>query len=594
MEEADPELEKLGQILADPDAERELKIGRLEEAEFFSKSPERAGFLLRWFLEARSPDAHLYFAANQSLGRLIEEGAKFLEEDLCRIRDAAEGKDGAAKNRASGILKMMRGRLEMEETQRFRKFLSDEAVPREKKAAMMGYSDYIASRRENADVLVEFLTGAMCDDGLFGVGIGTYIEINQGGKGLHITDVQLSHIGRMLRSPDEATRERGERMYKVAALHVPRGLLEHPDIPEGKKVEMLGEKERFTSDMPRSVSVLVDFMLDSDLCSVNERIRQAARNTFQGLVEGGILLTEYHMKRIVGMMVADPSLDILQAEQRENAFWMLRQLVMNGFEIPRNHQGRMMKAAGEVWPRVKDEPRKEEWRLKKLYGLKGIELILAVWLVELKEGRKSGWPFRPEDRALISYDTSHEDRELRDASIRVDALIDEIDDEISAVESAAMRIAAVKRARGPYDDILREYVKSQAPAGEAGKDAVEKVFAEAEREADEELAKAGADARPAESRKGKIEVAKVEPRRVSRPPRADEPDCEMEVTPLALSRQVLERQAAEATKDKPGLPPEIERALRRMESAKVKKDGKPAEEAGMLAGRLWPPTGAKK
>lgn len=577
MGENDPDLERLEGILADPTAELELKVGRLGDAEFFSKSPERMGFLLQWFLDPRNTDAHLHFAASESLGRLIEKGAKFLEEDLCRIRDAAEGGDRVAKQRASGILRIMQGALEKEGTQRLRKLLFSSGVPRERKISALEYADYFASRRENTDVLVEFITGAECDDELFWIGLCTYTEISKEGCGLHITDVQLLYIGGALASPDEGLRARAEKIYEIAARHAPKRVLEHPDIPEAKKLELLAEKERFTSDMPRSVSVLVDFMLDSDLCFGDETIRQAARNTFKSLLEGGLLLTEYHVKRVVGMMVADPSLDVLQAEQRENAFWMFKQLVRNGFEIPRNHQGRIMKAAGEVWPRAKDEPRKEEWRLKKLYGLKAIELILAVWLLEMKEGRKSGWPFRPEDRALISYDTSHEDKELRDAAIRADALIDEIDDEISAAESIVIRDDALRKARGRPEEILREYVKGQTPPEGTATETAESVLAEAEREADEEIA-AG---------KGKsVELARVTPvKRASKPPREEEPECVVEMTPMALQPEKLARQAIEAARDKPGLAPGIERALRKLEEP---PDAKPAPA------RLWPPRGGKK
>ena len=586
MGENDPELERLKSILEDPDAERELKVGRLHDLEFFSKSPERDGFLMRWFLNPRNTDPHVLFATNESLGRRIEGGAKYPEEVLCEVRDASESENPIAKQRALGVIKIMESKLEMESTRRLWKHLFGANVPKEKKKSTLEYSGYFASRRENADVLVEFLTSNVCDEELFKIGLGTYGEMNKEGMGLHITDVQLSYIGGALNSGEEAVRERGEKIYCIAAKYVPRGVLEHPAIPEKKKLEMLAEKERFTSDMPRSVSVLIDFMLDSDLCAVNESIREAARDTFQSLLDGGLLLTEHHLKRVVGMMVADPSLDILQAEQRENAFWMFKQLVRKGFEIPRNHQGRIMKSAGEIWPRVKDEPRKEEWRLKKLYGLKAIELILAVWLVELKEGRKSGWPFRPEDRALISYDTSHEDKELRDAAIRVDALIDEIDDEISASESAIRRSAAILKAKRCPEEIIREYIREQMPPGGPAKETLEGVLADAEREADEEIA-----AMKGNRNGNGVEIAKVEPaRRAPAPPREEEPECVAEMTPIALSREVLERQASEANGDKPGLPPKIEQALKRLDKLRKKV---PEDKAAPA--KLWPPPdGGKK
>lgn len=585
MGERDQELERLKEILAGPKAERELKAGRLEDMEFFLKTPERRGFLLQWFLEPQNTDAYLCFAANESLNRLIGMGATFLEADLRRIKEATQGEEGAAKQRATGILKMMRYRLEKEETQRLRRLLFGEDVPWEKKISALEYADYIASRRENVDVLVEFISGDECDDEMFMIGFGTYLEINKEGGGAHITDTQISYVGGALNSTGEAIRGRGGKIYEVMARHVPGKVLEHPGIPEDKKVKLLEEAERFTFDMPRSVSVLIDFMLDSDLCAVNERVGQAARGTFQVLLESGLFLTEHHVKRVVGAMVADPSLDTLQEAQRENAFWMFRQLVMNGIEIPRNYQGRIIKAAGEVWPRAKDEPRKEEWRLKKLYALKAAELILAVWLMELKEGKKAGWPFRPEDKALISYDTSHEDKELRDAAIVVDALIDQIDDEISDVESASMRDAALRRARGGLDDILCEYAKEgEAPPEGAVKETVEGLLVEAEREADAEFS-AGEG-----KKRGKgVELAKVETiKRASKPPREEGPECAIEMTPVVLYSGDLGKEAEEAVKDKPGLPPDAGDPLRK--TVRVEN----GHQQKVVAMKIGPQQGGKK
>ena len=111
MGENDPELERLKCILEDPDAERELKVGRLVDIEFFSKTPERDGFLMRWFLDPRNTDPHVLFATNESLGRRIEGGAKYPEEVLCEVRDASESENPIAKQRALGVIKIMQGRL---------------------------------------------------------------------------------------------------------------------------------------------------------------------------------------------------------------------------------------------------------------------------------------------------------------------------------------------------------------------------------------------------------------------------------------------------------------------------------------------------
>lgn len=552
MEENDQELVRLREILADPRAERELKIGRLGDVEFFSETPERRGFLLKWFLDPHNANTRMCFAAHETLGRLIENGERFLEEDLAGIKDATESGAGVVKKRATGILKMMRRRLEKEETQRLRALLFDEDAARERKIAVLEYSDYIASRRENVDVLIEFISGNECDDELFRIGLGTYVEISSEGCGLHITEAQLFYTGGALNSISTGMRERGERIYEIMARYVPKMLLEHPGIPEGKKVELLRNRERFASDMPRSVSVLIDFMLDNEMCFANEDICRAARDTFQSLVEGRLPLTEHHVNRIAAMAVADPSLDILQEEQRENAFWMFRQLVMNGYEIPRNCQGKIMKAAGEMWPRAKDEPRKEEWRLKKLYGLMAAELVLAVLLVEMKEGRKAGWPFRPEDRALISYDTGHEDKDIREIAVRVDALIDEIDEEICAAESTAMREAALRRVREAADRVLGEYLNEggEHPEG-AEKETVEGVLAEAEREAEAAI---GAENGRENAGEADIPGEKLAGR-ASKPPREEEPHRRDEDTPVVLYSAGLEKEAMEAVRDKPGLPP---------------------------------------
>ncbi len=584
MGESDPELEKLREILADRNSKRELKAERLGDMEFFSKTPERKGFLLGWFFDPRNSDTRMCFAAHETLGRLIEGGAKFLEGDLARIKDATESGAGVVKKRATGILKMMRRRLEKEETQRLRALLFDDEAARERKISVLEYSDYIASRRENVDVLIEFISANECDDELFRIGLETYAEINSEGCGLHISEAQLFYIGGALNSISTEMRERGEMIYGIMALHVPKMLLEHPGIPDEKKVELLLDKERFAADMPRSVSVLIDFMLDNELCFANESIRQAARDTFQGLVEERLPLTEHHVKRIVAMVVADPSLDILQAEQRENAFWMFKQLVMNGYEIPRNYQGRIMKAAGEMWPKAKDEPRKEEWRLKKLYGLRAAELVLAVLLVEMKEGRKAGWPFRPEDRALISYDTSHEDDEIREAAVRAEALIDEIDEEICAADSTAMREAALRKVRETAEKVLCKYLDEDGAYPEsAGKENLEQMLADAEREAEEAIAAEKGKENAGEA--GIPEEREGLAGRAPKPPREEEPHCRIEETPVVLYSDGLQKEAMEAVRDKPGLPPEVD-PLR-----KTAKIGKAELESRIVLAKVQAPQG---
>lgn len=564
MGETDPELEKLREILADRNSERELKAERLRDVEFFSKTQERKGFLLGWFLDPRNADTCMCFAAHEALGGLVEKGEKFLEEDLAKIKNATETGSGVAKKRATGILKMMRRRLEKEETQRFRALLFDEDATRERKISMLEYSEYISGRRENMDVLIEFISANECDAELFEIGLETYEEINREHRGSHITEAQLFYIGGALNSISTEMRERGERIYEIMALYVPKMVLEQPGIPNEKKVELLLDRARFAAGMPRSVGVLIDFMLDNESCSVDGDIREAAMSTFQSLVEERLPLTEHHVKRIVAMVVADPSLDVLQTEQRENAFWMFRQLVMNGYAIQRNDQGRIMKAAGEIWPKAKDEPRKEEWRLKKLYGLRAAELVLAVLLVELKAGLKAGWPFRPEDRALISYDTSHEDEDIREAAVRVDALIDEIDDEISEADSAK-REAGRRRARETADKVLGEYVDGRAQPEGAGKETLERMLAEAEREAEAAVAaeNGGENAGEADIQGERLAG------RASRPPREEAPGCHGEETPVFLYSGGLERQAMEAVLDKPGLPPGREDPLRK--TAKMDK-----------------------
>ena len=316
--EEDAETVKLRQLLADPGADREHKVGRLADEEFFAQSPGRLGLLVELILDHKNADMDIYMAAFRSLVSLIEAGVMVRKEDAWKIRSAAEGEEPIARQRAGGILRAMKRRMDIEHTQNLWKLLHSPGTPMEEKEKLLHCSENFSRRRENADVLVEFLLGNMCDGNLFSIGKRAYDEVNQEGKGAHITQAQLRLIGAALKGNCKEVADRAEELYAVAAKYAPRAVLEHPEIPVWKKKCLLEDKGLFVSDMPRSVSILVDFMLDSSLCVANEKawknmrdgdprrvISPAAMGTFESLVRGGLELDEAHKARNFRMMVSE-------------------------------------------------------------------------------------------------------------------------------------------------------------------------------------------------------------------------------------------------------------------------------------------------
>lgn len=390
-----------------------------------------------------------YREALAALERMLREGKKPGRELLIRIETAGKAEDAIVRQRAAIILRLIREQREADEIVLLGNFLHDVRVGKEQKKAVLGSMRHFDSE-ERAGVLAEYLLcGGDCDAELYAVGLETLTELNK--KGTLISMGRISMIGNGLESADSGLRERARGLLHVAAEHSLRAVLENPDVPKAEKLKLLSSKGYFVSHMPRSVSVLVDFMLESDIATQDEGIGCAARSTFGALMEEGLRLTEHHMERIVGMMTVDPSLSRVEPEQRENALWMLEKAVSSGMPIERKLQGWIMNAATGKWG-CAGGPAEEEARARKICGLKGILLIFEKWLKELKgwveypfEGKEpeTKWYFRPEDRRDIEADVGHPDAEVREAAKRVSECIRKIELVIfEGLAKGKIRIAA--------------------------------------------------------------------------------------------------------------------------------------------------------
>ncbi|MEW5996634.1 MAG: hypothetical protein AB1657_03500 [Candidatus Micrarchaeota archaeon] len=392
--------------------------------------------VVEYILDGRNADIGRFGEALEKLEGLLREGEKPGRELLNRIEIAAREGGTAVGQRAAAILKIIRAQREADEIALLRKFLHDRRVEKAQKRAMLGDGPHFASE-ERMDVLVEYLlTGADCDPELYVAGLETFTAMNK--DGALISTRQISIIGKGLKSVDSELRGRAIGLLYIAVEHSLRAVLENPDVPEEEKLDLLSNKGYFVSRMPRSVSILVDFMLDSD--AAQGRMNYAAKSTFGALMAEGLKLTEHHVSRIVGMMTVDPSMSRVGPKQRENALWMLERVVSSGMPVERKLQGWIMNAATGKWQKEgKPVPAEEEMGARKLCGLKGILLILKRWLGELEswvenpwEGKEpeTKWYFRPGDKRDIEADAEHPDEEIREAAKRAGGCIRDIEQKI--------------------------------------------------------------------------------------------------------------------------------------------------------------------
>jgi len=235
----------------------------------------------------------------------------------------------------------------------------------------------------------------------------------------------------------------GTKNASQALLDDVRGIIMDETLPPEERIPVLGEAEFFGAS-PEGMGLLLGIVLEG---KVHADVCGAAAKALEGLIAGGVELSEGdmgkvkaalesalggkiklredHIARIAGTMAAGPGRRAVQEAQRDNALWMLAQIVAQGMPIPRERcQGKIMNAAVEILPE-EGSPDHGQQKERKIYGLRGARLILGDWLEKLKKEADvpNEWYFRPEDLERLRADTKHPDPEVRMEAMMVNEVL---------------------------------------------------------------------------------------------------------------------------------------------------------------------------
>lgn len=428
----------------------------LRESAFFGSSPNGLSFLLRWMLDDKNTDAGLYATASETLERILREGKTLGAADNAALDKAEKGGSEAAGLKALKIREILES-IREEELDRMRQFLFGE-TPEGMKKAMVGDAAYFLGEPKRMDLLVEFMLDYdRCGPELFEAALKTYQDLNE--QGAAGSDAQISMVGRRLAEGEQEMR--AHELFELMAKSMLRQVLENPHVPESEKLKLLQNVGIFMKD-PRAFGVLIWLMLDNEAMLSNKELMGEARMSFSTLLGMGLKPKEDHLARMVGTLTAGPGRRALPEAQRDNAFWMLKQLMVLEILIPREWQGKIMNAATQMLPE-KDNPAYGQQKERKIYGLRGVRLILADWMGRLKlkvEETPKEWYFRPGDVSTLRADAKHEDGEVKMEAMMVNETL------------AELRMFGIKGLKSDsgrnLGDVLDRYAKG-APEGGGGK-----------------------------------------------------------------------------------------------------------------------------
>lgn len=528
------------EIVSDPGTARDERNLLLRDS-FFSHSLENMGALVRWVLSCESVEVEAYQAAIANLEEYLKAGNELSAEDVEGIRAVADDGSHPGNARAKLMLRMVEGERERGELERLGSFLFNPDEEGRLKKAIVEDEAYFLANPERVDLLVRFmLDRELCKSEIFEAAMGTYRALNA--HGAAITDAQVSMVGVKLLEGECALR--AHEFLELMLEASPRTVLENPNMPNDEKMRVLRRGGIFHTDQ-RAFGALLGFILDSELLLSSRGLGEAAERCFSEALGRGIVPKEDHVLKIVGTLTAGPGRRALQNVQRENALKMLQHMVNHDAPVPRGKcQGKVMNAAVEVLP-ARDSPGYEQQKERKIYGLRGMKIILGNWYEGLREGRDVGrrWHFRPEDLEKLRADAKHPDPEVRMEAMMVGEVLMKL---LPLLEGEEGRDERVKSAIDGYlnpgkqrrdtDEILGRYL---------GKGGARASIARITRDGDET------------------------PQSI--------PDVEMEITPLALdgdlrargeeaARRMIEKIKARRRVDK--LPGE---EMAEREAAKLKK-----------------------
>ncbi|MFA5412507.1 MAG: hypothetical protein WC350_04145 [Candidatus Micrarchaeia archaeon] len=411
------------EMLSEPDVPAEAKADILRESAFFGSSPGGTSLLLRWILDDANTNMDLYNTASETLGRILRNGTPLSDEDNAALDKAVKEGSVTAKIRAHGVKEEVESIKEERELAGLRKFLFGEGGQEGMKKAMVEDAAYFLGAPKKIDLLVEFMLDPGCRSEVFEAALRTYNDLNdQGSAG---SDAQVSMVGKRLAEGEHEVR--ANELFGLMAKNMLRQVLENPHVPDGEKAKLLQNNKLFLRD-PRALGVLVAYMLDSESLLSNKMLMEEAKAAFTTMIGLGLKPREDHLVKIVGTMTAGPGKRALQEAQRANAYWMLEKLVDQGVRIPRECQGKIMNAATEMLP-VNGNPGYGQQKERKIYGLRGVRLILADWMAKLRqreEGTPKDWYFRPRDVGVLRTDVKHEDREVRMEAMMVNEILTEL------------------------------------------------------------------------------------------------------------------------------------------------------------------------
>lgn len=413
-------MEEILGIASSPQTPPEERDMMLRDS-FFSHSPQNMGALVRWVISFESTNMDTYGAAMENLRAYLGEGKELEPADLEAVRSVALDDGAPGRVRARMMLEMVAEAREKKELRVLSEFMFSPDAAEDMKMAIAGDVSYFLQNTARVDVLARFMLDTdACSEGIFGAALGTYRELSAHGAAM--TDGQVSMVGKNL--SEGKNTGRAHELLGIMARASLRTVLENRDIPETEKVRVLGDAERFRSD-PRAFGSLVGFMLDSGVLLASRALTEAARECFVSALRKGLKPREDHMVKIVGTLTAGPGKRALQQAQRENALWMLHQMILQGLQVPRDKcQGRIMNAAVEILP-AEGTPGYGQQRERKVYGLKGVKLLLGDWYERLRAGMKAErcWHFRPEDLEKLKADTKHPDDEVRMEAMMVEEVL---------------------------------------------------------------------------------------------------------------------------------------------------------------------------
>ncbi|MDD5096161.1 MAG: hypothetical protein PHC52_13945 [Syntrophales bacterium] len=459
-------------IVSDPATDM-AEAGMLLGDSLFSSSPACMGALVRWVISCKSTDMGLYNAAMANFMGYLEAGNLLDAGDLEFVRQAAkaDGEKTAARTRAKNILEAAEkaaDELELEKLSGF--LLTPDSSPENHKRKMAIVQDvsFFLAGTAKVDVLVRFmLDEGACRSDVFDAALATYKELDS--HGVAMTDAQISMVGAMLAEGEHAIR--AHEVFELMLRGSPRAVLENSNVPADEKARILGNAGMFASDS-RAIGSLLGFMLDSEILLASRMLTDAAKRCFVSAMGKGAKLEEDHMVKIVGTLVAGPGRRALQAAQRENALWMFHQAVLQELPVPRAKcQGKLMNAAVGMLPEM-GNPGYEQQKERKMYGLKGIKLLLGDWYERLRTGRRAEarWHFRPEDLERLGADRKHADPEVRMEAMMVGEILGKLlpmlergkDERDGRINNAISRYLNPKPLNPRTEEIFRRYVSSTA------------------------------------------------------------------------------------------------------------------------------------